>query len=64
MSELDNLITKLKAHPYTTCLGAIAGICQALATIDQLGEYKTVLLGISGLATVLFGYFATDKVDQ
>lgn len=61
MSELDNLIARLKANPYTTALGAIAGICQALATIDQLNEYKTLLLGLSGLATVLMGYFAADK---
>lgn len=63
MSELDNLINKLKAHPYTTILGAIAGICAVLATVDQLKDYASILQGASGIATILMGYFASDKTN-
>ncbi len=63
MSELDNFINKLKSHPYTTILGAIAGICAALATVDQLKDYASILQVVAGIATIFMGYFASDKVN-
>lgn len=61
VDEIDVLKAKLKANPYTTIFGAIAGVAIALGQVEQLKDYATIFACAAALANLALGWFAKDK---